>query len=388
MTEQTPLASAPLEKSLPSRCYLDEAFFAAEKDRLFAPSWVCAGREEDVADPGSTLLVDLLGESVIVARLADGSLRAHYNVCRHRGAKLCGGNDAKWGVALNGGVDRQFIRCPYHQWTYGLDGALLNAPHLGRAEGFDRADFALHPVGIGSWGGFFFLKLSPDPAEPRHVQLTEADIGPAPRRLANYPLAALRTARTISYEVDANWKVIAENYNECYHCGGVHPELCEVVPLFRKGGGFDLDWENGIPHKDGAWTYTFTGTTDRAPFAGLDEHELTRHKGELVYPNLLLSVSADHAAAFLLWPIAAGRTRVEVRFLFAGEEIARPGFDGSDAIDFWDITNRQDWAVCERVQAGMATRVHAHGYYAPMEDDSLDIRRYVTRHLGGQAVAE
>jgi Rieske 2Fe-2S family protein len=158
----------------------------------------------------------------------------------------------------------------------------------------------------------------------------------------------------------------------------VHPELCDLVPEFRKDGGIHLDWEAGIPHRDGATTYTMTGTTSRAPFAGLTDEERVRHKGELIYPNLMLSVSSDHAAAFLLWPEAEDRTRVECRFLFHPDEMANPGFDPSDAVDFWDLVNRQDWAVCERVQRGMSARVHEFGYYSPMEDYSLDIRRYVS----------
>ena len=369
-----------LQKSLPSAAYTAPEFFAREKDDLFARSWFCSGREEDVAEPGSAIIIDILGESVIVARLKDGSLRAHYNVCRHRGSRLCG-NDEKWGLSLNGGIDREYIRCPYHQWTYGLDGALVSAPHLSREAGFDPANFSLYPVGIGTWGGFFFLKLSPEPDDLKRSTIDDI-LGEAPRRLGNYPLVRLKTARAISYDVDANWKVIAENYNECYHCGGVHPELCEVVPQFRKNGGQGLDWENGIAHRDGAWTYTFSGTTNRQPFETLDEFERVRHKGELIYPNLMLSMSADHGAAFLLWPLAAGRTRVECRFLFDPTEINRDEFAPEDAVDFWDITNRQDWAVCERVQLGMSTRAHTHGFYAPMEDENVNMRRYIEQCLG------
>jgi Rieske 2Fe-2S family protein len=191
-----------------------------------------------------------------------------------------------------------------------------------------------------------------------------------------YPLRELRSARCITYEVAANWKVIAENYNECYHCGGVHPELCEVVPAFKENGGANLDWERGISHREGAFTFTWTGTTKRAPFATLNEDEKIRHKGELVYPNFMLSLAAEHATAFLLQPLGPGHTRVTCDFLFHPTEIAKADFDPSDTVDFWDLTNRQDWAICERVQAGMQSRAHEVGYYAPMEDYSLDIRRY------------
>ena len=372
---------AGLEKSLPSRSYTDPAMFDREKKEIFLRNWMCAGREEDVEKPGSAITIDLLGESIIVARLKDGSLRAHYNVCRHRGARICS-HDDKWNLALKGGVVGELIRCPYHQWTYGLDGSLVNAPQLSGTPGFDAAKFSLHPVGVAIWGGFIFLKLTPEDGDTHGRTLGE-EIGQAPRRLGNYPLVSLKTARTIRYDVNANWKVIAENYNECYHCGGVHPELCNVVPVFRSHEGLmGLDWENGIPHRDGAWTYTFSGTTNRKPFATLNDLERVRHKGELINPNLLLSMSADHGAAFVLWPLAADRTLVECRFLFDPEEMARDDFDPTDAVDFWDITNRQDWAVCERVQQGMKSHIHDHGFYAPMEDDSVDIRRYIAAKMG------
>jgi Rieske 2Fe-2S family protein len=181
--------------------------------------------------------------------------------------------------------------------------------------------------------------------------------------------------------VRANYKVVLENYNECYHCAGVHPELVRLVPAFGRGGA-DLDWEDGIPHREGAWTFTATGTTSRAPFAGLDEHERVRHKGELLYPNLMLSLSADHVAAFVLWPTAPDRTRIVCELLVAPEERAKDTFDLSDAMDFWDTVNRQDWAVCESVQRGMTSRAYTQGWFAPMEDASLDIRRWLLPRLG------
>ncbi|HEU0244872.1 MAG TPA: RHO alpha subunit C-terminal catalytic domain-containing protein, partial [Candidatus Limnocylindrales bacterium] len=211
-------------------------------------------------------------------------------------------------------------------------------------------------------------------------------LGEIPARVARYPLADLRTARRIVYDVRANWKVIVENYNECYHCAGVHPELCRIVPAFRDKGGANLDWDNGVPQAEGTFTFTLTGTTDRAPFPGLDAFEQTRHKGELVYPNLMVSLSADHVAAFTLVPKAADRTLVVVDWLFHPDEMARPGFDPGDAVDFWDLVNRQDWTVCEGVQDGMTSRFFEFGWYAPMEDMSLDIRRYLADTVGEDAI--
>ncbi len=198
--------------------------------------------------------------------------------------------------------------------------------------------------------------------------------------MANYDLSSLATGLTMSYDVAANWKVIAENYNECYHCGPVHPELSRLVPSFA-GGGRGLDWDAGIPHREGAWTFTMSGTTDRSPLPGLTDEERVRHKGELVYPNLMLSCSADHVAAFVLRPLAVDRTAIECHLLFAASEVESASFDPSDAGDFWDMVNRQDWAICESVQRGMSSRAYTHGWFAPMEDDSADIRRWLLPRL-------
>ncbi len=380
----TPSNSPGMQKSLPSSYYLSEEVFVREKEHIFFREWLCAGREEQLPKPGDFLVLDLLGESVLVVRTKEGELKAHYNVCRHRGARLCLEETLadKAGAGVAGGVTPAgTIRCPYHLWTYSLDGHLLSAPHLRESDGLRKENFSLYPVRLETWGGFFFLNLSPEAAAKEKRTLV-SQLSAAPERVQRYPLAELRTAHSITYDVAANWKVIAENYNECYHCAGVHPELCEVVPAFKERGGAHLDWEHGIDHREGAFTFTRSGTTNRTPFPTLNEAEKTRHKGELIYPNFLLSLSPEHVAAFLLWPLGPGRTRVICEFLFHPDEIAKADFDSSDAVEFWDLINRQDWAICERVQLGMQCRVHEFGYYAPMEDLSLDIRRYLHERLG------
>jgi Rieske 2Fe-2S family protein len=352
--------------------------FALEKERIFCHEWVCVGREEELTNPGEHRVLNLLGESVLLVRNRAGRLRAFYNVCRHRGTRLCRDHTGSAAHApLPGGISGGRITCPYHQWTYDLDGRLIAAPHLGSEPGFDRTQFSLYPVALESWGGFVFLNLTPRGAPTLGQQL-----GGIPERLQRYPLAELRIGHSIGYEVAANWKVICENYNECYHCAGVHPELCAVVPAFRERGGGDLDWVRGIPHRAGAYTFTTSGTTRRRAFPTLSEDERTRHKGELVYPNLFLSLACDHVAVFFLQPRSAAQTSITCHFLFEPYEIAKPDFDPSDTVEFWDLVNRQDWAICEAVQQGIGARVHERGYYAPMEDFNLDIRRYVLDRIG------
>jgi Rieske 2Fe-2S family protein len=351
-----------LQAALPREMYVDADQWAIERDAVLYGEWYCVGRVEDLglATQKRVVAVDVAGESVLVTSDEDGGLHAAYNVCRHRGSQLCApGQPAR---------DAASLRCPYHSWTYALDGSLLRAPH---ATVDDRSAFALHPVGVESWQGFAFVHLTPASAGPLSDQVGHPD-----ETLRNYGLGDLVTGRVLRYDVAANYKVLLENYNECYHCGPVHPELSRLVPSFA-GGGADLDWDHGIPHREGAWTFTMTGTTDRTPLPGLDEHERTRHKGDLAYPNLMLSASADHVAAFVLHPRAADRTEVVCSLLFAREAVADPAFDPSDAAELWHLVNQQDWAICESVQRGMSSRAYTHGWFAPMEDDSLDIRRWL-----------
>jgi Rieske 2Fe-2S family protein len=381
------MSAEQLERTLPTSWYRTPEVFRTEKERIFCREWFCVCREEELRGPGDHLVLDVLGESVLLVRNREGELRAFYNVCRHRGSRLCraaGETTDSTRVVLAGGITTgRLIVCPYHQWSYDLNGALVAAPHLGAGTGFNKQEYNLYPIGVETWGGFVFLNLTPSASTPLATQL-----GGIPDRLQRYPLADLRIGATIRYEIAANWKILYENYNECYHCGGVHPELCAVVPAFREAGGANLDWIRGVPHRAGAYTFTPSGTTLRRPFPGLNADEQVRHKGELVYPNMFLSVACDHVAAYLVYPRGPERTDITCHFLFEPFEIDKPGFDPSDTVDFWDLINRQDWTVCESVQIGIRARVHSHGYYAPMEDWNLDIRRYVNERIGGFVRAE
>ncbi len=365
----------PLEPALPKQMYVDDLHWRRESDVVLAAAWFCVGRlvELTLDRPSRLAVVDVLGESLLLTSDRTGGLHAAYNVCRHRGSQV---------VPVDPGGDPPVptgvhsLRCPYHSWTYDLDGRLLKAPHTEDVADFDADRFELHEVAIEAWGGFVFVNLTPE----RAGGLLD-EIGPAVAGLERYPMADLRVGRRLRYDVAANYKVLSENYNECYHCGPVHPELTRLVPAFG-GGGQELPWEQGIPHRDGAWTFTLTGTTNRRPFTGLDESERSRHKGALVHPNLWLSCSPDHVAAFVLWPLAVDRTRVGCDLLFAPEEIDSADFDPDDAADLWDLVNRQDWAICESVQRGMSSRAYRNGWFAPMEDASADIRRWLLPRLG------
>lgn len=374
-------AAGALEVSLPSSWYQREDIYQLEREHIFMREWVCVGREEELPEPGDHRVLDVYGESILLLRNSEGNLRAFYNVCRHRGARLCPMGEQETSdqrLPVRGGViGGRTIMCPYHAWTYDLDGQLLRAPHMTQDMGFNIEEVQLHKVGCESWGGFIFLNLTPEQAKS-----FSSFIAATAERFKRYPLADLRIAKTIRYQVNANWKVLCENYNECYHCGPVHPELCKIVPVFRESGSAGLDWERGIPHRDGATTFTATGTTTRRSFPGLNDDEQTRHKGDLIYPNVFLSLARDHVAVFFLQAKGPAYTTIDCHFLFEPHEINKAEFDPSDAVDFWHLVNRQDWSICERVQQGMNSRVHKHGIFSPMENWNLDIRRYVSDRIG------
>lgn len=362
-----------MEKTLPREAYVAPDWFERERQHIFENQWISVGRAEEIPDPGDYIVCNVAGESIIVTRLRDGGLAGYINLCRHRGSRLtdAAGKPTQTEIGPSG-TFKGSIQCPYHGWTYSFDGRLRAAPFLDEVDGLSRENLPLHDVAVEMWGGFIWIHLRPKQATPLADQFQDGQT-----YLANYPLTDLRVAARIVYPVAANWKAIVENFNECYHCGPVHPELVDLVPAFRQRGGSDLDWESGIPHREGAWTFTFSGTTNRLPFPGLTDEEKTRHKGQLIYPNLMLSVAADHVTAFTLFPAAPNATTIVCDFLFHVDEVARDDFDPSDATEFWDVVNRQDWKICAEVQQGMTSSRFDTGFYAPMEDYSMDVRRYL-----------
>ena len=344
---------------LPPRVFHDPDVFDFEMRAWFATTWLCVGRGEDAASSGSYFLASVAGESVMVVRDRNGELGAFHNVCRHRGSTLL---DAE----VEGSTGRLVrVQCPYHAWVYDLDGSLRRAPHTEEIADFSAADNSLIPVSLETWQGFVFVNL--DPAAPALIDYL-ADL---PAAVAAYPIGDVRRARRIEYEVGANWKVIGENYSECYHCPGVHPQLNRLSPYDR---GRNLEsrgpWSGGwMELVDAADTMSTDGATHgRAPLPGIGDENMRRVYYIVLWPNLLLSLHPDYVMTHQVWPLDAGRSRVVCEWLFDPRAMAEPDFDPSDAVDFWDLTNRQDWAVCERQQRGTASRAYVPGRYSLMED--------------------
>lgn len=337
--------------TLPGHYYTSEEIFRVEQERIFARSWVLVGRAEQIADAGAYFLAEVAGESLIVVRGKDGAARALFNVCRHRGTRLC--TEAQGRFAST-------IQCPYHAWTYGLDGELLAARHMQEVPTFDKADWPLRQAALAEWEGFLFVNLADEP-EP-----FERAYAPLIGKFAAWGLPELRVARRIDYDLACNWKLIVQNYSECYHCPLIHPDL-ERLSESTSGRN---DLHQG-PFLGGYMTLnlgfgsmTLSGREAAPPLGTLSGEELARVYYYSLFPNVLLSLHPDYVMVHTLWPVAAGRTLVRCEWLFAPGVLEE---SVEDAAGFWDMTNRQDWHVSELTQLGVASRAYTPGPYAQAE---------------------
>ena len=349
------------QPTLPGADYHDPAVYEAERRSIFHGVWNCVGREERLAEPGDFITEDLAGESIIVARTERGDLRAYFNVCRHRGTRLADGC----------GHVRKVFRCPYHAWTYDLDGELVGTPNVHEDEGFDKANYPLWSVRVETWAGFVFVNLSPDAPSLREWLASDPD---DPLWFDKYRVENLRVGRSITYEVAANWKILIENFNECLHCPTVHPELVQLVPIFRKGEVEERNgwWGNSLG--EGIGSFTKTGASGLPTLPGIDATDVSTYYGFHVFPNLLLNFMPDCVMYYLLLPRGPEHTTIVSDYLFHPETI--DGVEGfgekaEEIVRFWDMVSLQDWSVCEREQTGVRSRSYARGGVYPFQDRLL-----------------
>lgn len=357
-------------RTLAAKYYIDAGHFEAEMERIHFDMWLCAGREEQVPEPGSYFVRRIGDASVIVVRGADGRIHAHHNVCRHRGTLLCGDAEGRFPGR---------IQCQYHAWTYGLDGALIGAPHMEKVEGFREADYPLRGVAVEAWDGHVFINLAERPAP-------FADhLAGLPVKFRPWGMGELRMVERRVYSLRANWKLVIQNYSECLHCPNVHPLLQKqshymsgdnepAQPTYL-GGRMDL--------RDGIKTLSMDGDTARACLPGLDAGDRRRVYYYALLPNLLLNLHPDYMLTFTLWPLAPDRTDVICEWHFHPDAIAAPDFDPWSAIEFWDITNRQDWALSDLAQQGIASRGYQPGPYSNREELLHALDRFVLDRVGG-----
>ena len=348
-------------KTLPQKYFVSPELFAKEQDSIFSKQWVLVGHQSQIASSGDYLLQEVAGESLIVLRDKNKQVRGFYNVCRHRGTRLC---ETPIGRSAT-------IQCPYHAWTYGLDGRLIGAPHMDEVPGFDKTEHSLHAVRLALWEGFIFVNLAIEPAPLEEV------FAVLKGKFAHWNLPKLRSAKRIEYEVRANWKLVFENYSECYHCPGVHPTLAKLTPYDSAENDLsDGPFLGGFMPITRGHSLTMTGNACALPVGEIKSEDVDRVFYYSIFPNMLLSMHPDYVMVHQLWPQSPDRTLIQCDWLFHPEAFGRPDFHPDDAIDFWDMTNKQDWHVCELSQQGIASRAYQPGPYSPRESIPAAWDRY------------
>jgi Rieske 2Fe-2S family protein len=358
-------------RMLPPPAYVDPAVFAWEERHFLGGGWTCVGLAAELPDPGDQRAVRVGAGGVLLTRDTAGALHAFANYCRHRGHELlpCGES-----------AQRPSVVCPYHSWTYAPSGELRTAKGFKGSDGFDEASWGLAELPVTNWHGLIFVDGSGGAAVSM-AALAELD-----RLVAPYEPERLVIAGRHSYDAAANWKILTENYHECYHCPIIHPELCRVSPP-NSGQNYPPSgpWVGGwMELRDGMDTMSLDGRSLGVPLRGLDSTGLRTVIYVNVFPNVLLSLHPDYVMTHVLTPLAADRTLIECTWAFAPEALAQPGFDPGYAVEFWDITNRQDWGACESVQRGLSSQHATPGPLSPDEDAVYQFVTQVARGYAGQ----
>lgn len=347
--------------SLPAKFYYDPVRYAEERCRIWARSWIYVGRASDLA-PMSVRRAEAAGQNLILVKDGDGTIRCFHNTCRHRGAELCSASDM--------GLKSRLITCPYHQWSYGLDGRLVAMPNAARTADFDTAAHGLFKVNVREWNGFVFACLADEPPDFAEVP----DLGPAV--LDNWPMRDLVTGHSITVELACNWKIFWENYNECLHCPSVHPDLCRMVPVYGEGiMAYEerADWSPEMDRppgnlRPGARTWTTSGDPCGPEFPNLTEAErLAGFHFVTLLPSLFVVAHVDYVRAVSLRPLGPETTLVTAEWLFPPETLSAPGFDMAAVVDFAAKVIREDGAACEMNQRGLHCSKLSSGTLVPQE---------------------
>jgi len=357
-------------RTLPQRYFVSPELLAQEEEKIFLKNWLLVGHQSRILAAGDYFVQETAGESVIIVRDRSGVVRGFYNVCRHRGTRLC----------EDSGGHSSTIQCPYHAWTYGLDGRLIGSPHMDEVPEFDRSQYSLHPVNLGLWEGFIFVNLDDD-AMP-----LEEWFAPLAGKFSHWNLPWLRSVKRVEYEVKANWKLMFQNYSECYHCPGVHPMLSKVSPYDSAENELtEGPFLGGFMRINEGKSLTMSGKACAIPVAGKVQEKEGKERVFYysIFPNMLLSMHPEYVMVHQLWPQSPGRTLIVCDWFFHPDAAKHDDFNPQDAIEFWDVTNKQDWHVCELSQQGIASRAYEPGPYSARESIPAAWDREYLRRMGG-----
>ena len=360
--------SAMGAKTLPGEYFWSSEVYEEETRKIFQKQWICVGRASDVPVPGDHFIYELDDESFIFVRDDQNRVNCFYNVCRHRGTRLC---------EQSCGHFKQRIQCPYHAWTYDLNGNLKSAPNMTDVEDFDVQDYSLQSVHCVVWQGFLLINLDQNcaPFEASHSSILS--------RFDDWELEHLVSTHRITYDVQANWKAVFQNYNECYHCSLVHPQLNPVTSVKTASNDFEEGPFLGGPMllTDDYDTFSMDGALCGDIFHGLSEDDQNRVYFYTFFPSVFISPHPDYVLTHRIERKRPDSTRIVCDWLFAPHVIDRPGFDAAKAIEFWDLTNRQDWHVCELTHQGVCSVSYQPGPYSNLESISAAFDRHYLKEM-------
>ena len=375
----TPVTGSPLldhcPESLPAHYYFDPGHHAHEVRQIWRRNWIYAGRAADLP-PMTVRRLAVAGDNLILVKDRGGTVRSFYNTCRHRGAELCQAPETE--------LRSRLITCPYHAWSYDLSGNLVRTPFVSVTPDFRKEDHGLLPVHVHQWNGFIFVCLADEPPDFAHAP----DLGT--HILDNWPMADLVTGHTLTKRIACNWKIFWENYNECLHCPGIHPELCDMVPVYAKGymaANEDPDWtpqqaDQGTTLKPGARTWTMNGQPCGPEFPGLSDVE--RDRGQTfvtLMPTMYVVAHVDYVRAVSLTPLGPEETELKAEWLFPAGTLNAPGFDLENVVDFASMVMLQDSAASEMNQRGLRSSAFKAGRLMPQEFDVYTFQEWVRRQL-------
>jgi Rieske 2Fe-2S family protein len=351
--------------TLPAAWYYEPAHYARELEAVWYRDWVCVGRMEEVPEPGDYVLARVGEETLILTRDREGRPRAFHNRCRHRGSTLC--------TEPRGRFPHGRITCPYHAWTYGITGELLSTPKMAMPADFRREDYSLYAAHAGEWGGFVFVNLAGTPATT-----LEDFLGEEAQNVRRWPLRELVSVHREVSRLDCNWKVFWENYSECYHCPGVHPELCRIVPLYREGL---LSYDDsragpspGDPDDDrprvarGLVTWTLDGQSALPPIEGPSEAD--RALGVVFASftaSLFVVAHPDYVRSVRIAPRGPEAVELAVDWLLPPGVAERHAGELEAMYELGRRVVAQDGRVCELNQRGLRSRRHQAGVLMPQE---------------------
>jgi Rieske 2Fe-2S family protein len=369
---QKELIVAESRTTLPGRDYFHPEVFELERERIFFRRWIYLGRAEGLDQPGDYVSVDVAGESIVVVVDDNGELHAFYNVCRHRGSQLCDPGSGRM---------RGAIKCPYHAWSYSFDGRLIGTPLVAQDE-VDRSALGLWELSVDTWAGFLFVSFDPGPAPLGEFLAAEPE-SPLPFERFG-PLDELRVGQRTIVDVRANWKVHVDNYNDCLHCPTVHPELVAIVPAYRRGEVVEAHRPDGsVAIAGGGTSFTSTGRSALPVMPGFDGDEGTMIFSACIFPNMFLDISGTSTVATCLLPRGPEQTTVVTEYLFRPEALDDAA-EIAEIVEFNELVNSQDYAVCERVQRGVRSRAFDHGVFAAKDELPLAFkRRYLAARDAG-----